>query len=63
MHRLGIESTEDLVGDDADPFVAFEDGMTGDGGIEEAVYLNRAVQIGIVVCLLRGVARRIPAFK
>jgi hypothetical protein len=56
MLGLRVKRAEDLVGDDADPLIALEDTVAGDGGIEEAVGLNGAVEVGVVVGFLRGVS-------
>jgi hypothetical protein len=61
--RLVSSVPKDLVGDDADLLVALEDGVAGDGGIEEAVGFNGTTQVGIVVGSLRVVSRRKSAFE
>ena len=58
MLRLGVERAKRPCWDDADLLVALEDGVAGDGGIEEAVGFDRTAQVGIVVGFLRGVSRR-----
>jgi hypothetical protein len=45
---------KNLVGNDSDLRVAFEDGRAGHGWIEETVGLNGADEVGVVLGLLRG---------
>ena len=56
MLGLGIECAEDFVRHDSDLLVALENGMTRDSGIKEAVSFDGAIQVGIVISLLRGIA-------
>lgn len=57
----GASSAEDLVGNDSDLCVAFEDGGAEYGGVEEAIGLDGAVQVGVIECFLRSVLMGNPS--
>ena len=63
MPRFGVECAEDLVGDDSNLLVPDENGVTGDSGIEEAIRLDRAVKVGVVISFLSGIAGRETALE
>ena len=57
VHRFGVERAENLVGNNSDLLIAFEDGRARYGGIEKAIRLRGAREVSIIIGALNGLRR------